>query len=42
MEVINQDPNALEVVYGGSHTLTRNDVSARYVIAAIRNPRGFE
>jgi hypothetical protein len=36
MEVINEDHYAVEVVYGGVHTLTRDNVGTRYVMAAIR------
>ncbi len=36
MEVINEDQYALEVVYGGVHTLTRERIGTRYVQPVIR------
>jgi len=36
MEVIDEDQYALEVVYGGSHILTRERVGTRYVQAVVR------
>ncbi|MEI9890708.1 MAG: DUF1254 domain-containing protein [Caulobacteraceae bacterium] len=36
MEVINEDQYALEVVYGGVHTLTRDRIGTRYVHPVVR------
>jgi hypothetical protein len=36
MQVINQDHYTPMVVYGGSHTLTREKIGTRYVITAVR------